>query len=86
MLHSIESCKYLQLESDNFLKYDSSEPGVHTITIMQEYERHDIEGACLAVEPLYNVKIEEIALRELILFQSICFVNRLGDLLDIIND
>lgn len=87
MMHSLESCNFMKIDPNNYLLFECSQPGKRIISIQQEYTKGDLkQGEEAAFWRLYNVKVYEITLRELLLFQSLYVCKTLTQIVDIVND
>lgn len=84
VLHSLESINYLKVDPGNFIEFDS-ETGDRIIKIQQ---KHTVEGLSgdqeTLFEQVYNVKICNPTLRELLLLQSIQRLNTQSRILEFV--
>ena len=69
MVHSLESVNFLRLDSSNCLLFACTDPMKKVISIQQEYQK-GISDSVYDTEfwSLYNIRLHEITLRELLLF------------------
>ena len=87
MIHSLESYNFLKVDSNNFLLFECAKHDSRAISIQQEYIKGDSNtGDEAQFWRLYNVKIHEVTLRELLLFQSLYVCKTLSEIVDIVND
>lgn len=72
MIHSLESVNYLKVNKGNFVLFSCADED-RVIAIEQEFEKSSKEksGEETSYEPIYSIKIHQITLRELLLFQSL---------------
>lgn len=82
MIHSLESCNYLKVDKSNYLLFACAKYSDRQVQIQQEYsikkaknqsnQEGEKEGEEefdeTEFEKIYNIKIWEITLRELLLF------------------
>lgn len=69
-LHTLSSCKDLRLEESNHLKFSRKEQdGLYEISVQEQF-RDDTGETCF--QEVYKIKIDEMSLREVLIFQSIC--------------
>ena len=69
MIHSLESVNFLRLDSSNCLLFACTDPMKKVITIQQEYQKGPDETQYdTEFWNLYNIRLHEITLRELLLF------------------
>lgn len=88
MIHSLESVNFLKLDSNNYVLFECAKPEARIISIDQEYIKGDSTAGVdeASFWPLYKVKLHEITLRELMLFQSLYVCKTLSEIIDIVND
>ena len=88
MIHSLESVNFLKLDSNNYVLFECAKPEARIISIDQEYIKGDSSAGVdeASFWPLYKVKLHEITLRELMLFQSLYVCKTLSEIIDIVND
>ena len=88
MIHSLESVNFLKLDSNNYVLFECAKPEARIISIDQEYIKGDSSTGVdeASFWPLYKVKLHEITLRELMLFQSLYVCKTLSEIIDIVND
>ena len=86
MIHSLESYNFLKVDSNNFLLFECAKHDKRAISIQQEYTTENSSGEEAGFWGLYNVKINEITLRELLLFQSLYVCKTLSEIVDIVGD
>lgn len=69
MIHSLESVNFLRLDQSNCLLFACTDPNKKVISIQQEYQK-GISDSIYDTEfwTLYNIRLHEITLRELLLF------------------
>ena len=70
MIHSLESANYLKVEPQNFILFECSDEN-KIITVTQEYSKNCLEGDETRYDVIYRIKLHEITLRELLIFQSL---------------
>lgn len=73
MVHSLESCNHLKLAKSNFLLFSCAKYEDRQIMIQQEHQIKDKSSATeeyveTGFDKIYNIKIWEVTLRELLLF------------------
>jgi hypothetical protein len=68
MIHPLESLNYLNVEKDNYIKFDfASEKQV--IQILQQFSKKNGKtGEETAFDEIYKICVHDITLRELLLF------------------
>jgi hypothetical protein len=90
MIHSLESYNFLKVDKNNFLVFECAKSSSRIISINQEYvKKGDGEkssGDETLFQNLLNVKIHEITLRQLLLFNSLYVCKTLTDIIDIVID
>ena len=88
MIHSLESVNFLKLDKNNYVLFECAKPDMRIISIDQEYIKGDSSTGVdeASFWPLYKVKLHEITLRELMLFQSLYVCKTLSEIIDIVND
>jgi hypothetical protein len=88
MIHSLESVNFLKLDSNNYVLFECAKPEFRIISIDQEYIKGDATTGVdeASFWPLYKVKLHQITLRELMLFQSLYVCKTLSEIIDIVND
>lgn len=87
MVHSLESCNFLKVHKDNYLLFECAKTNQRVVSIQQEYIKGEgANGEEAGFWNLYNVKLHEITLRELLLFQSLYVCRTLSEIVDIVND
>lgn len=88
MIHSLESVNFLKLDSKNYVLFECAKPEARIISIDQEYIKGDANTGVEEASfwPLYKVKLHQITLRELMLFQSLYVCKTLSEIIDIVND
>ena len=88
MIHSLESVNFLKRDSNNYVLFECAKPEARIISIDQEYIKGDSQAGVdeASFWPLYKVKLHEITLRELMLFQSLYVCKTLSEIIDIVND
>ena len=94
MIHSLESVNFLKVDTSNYLTFDCAKTGNRVVSIEQEFlkghkegeKNEDHQGEETAFTNLLNVKIHEITLRELLLFNSLYLCKTLTDIIEIVND
>ena len=85
MLHSLDSCSYLKISPSNYLVFECAKLDKRVVSIQQEFmELNDLKTEETSFERVYNIKISDITLRELILFQSIYLCKTETDIFKII--
>jgi len=73
MVHSLDSMLYLRNDKKNFIYFDFATEE-KTICIIQQFEKGKGETET-QFDNIYKIRIWEITLRELIIFQSIYVSN-----------
>jgi len=87
MIHSLESCNYLKVDKNNYLLFECAKPTEKIISIQQQYLKGDREnGEESEFWNLYNVRLHDITLRELLLFNSLYVCKTLSEIINIVND
>ena len=87
-IHSLESVNYLKIDPQNFIQYDFSSDKKQ-IRVIQQFSIFDKSKSGNKMEVnvkhdftnVFSVRIHEITLRELILFQSLFVCNRPIDII-----
>ena len=68
-LHSLDTCSHLKISPTNYIVFECAKPGKRIVSIQQEYMKpNDLGSEETSFEKIYNIKISDITLRELILF------------------
>jgi hypothetical protein len=71
MIHPLESANYLKVDRDNFIQFEFAGQK-KVINIIQQYSKKNSKtGDETAYDGIYKVRINDITLRELLLFQSL---------------
>lgn len=71
MIHSLESANFLKVEPSNFILFECSDEN-KIISIYNEFTRYRGSGAEeTGYQCIYRIKIHNITLRELLIFQSL---------------
>ena len=87
MIHSLEAYNFLKVDKNNYLLFECAKSNQRIVSIQQEYIKGDAQsGEEAAFWNLYNVKLHQITLRELLLFQSLYVCKTLSEIVDIVND
>ena len=86
MLHSLESVNYLKIDSKNFIEFDFSTEDKQIKIVQQYTKKGKNSNEEHYFSSVYNIKIHEITLRELLLFQSLYVCNTQTDILDLVMD
>lgn len=86
MIHSLESCNFLKVDKNNYLVFECAKANNRVISIEQEFiKKGDAHtGDETSFQNLLNVKIHEVTLRELLLFNSLYVCKTLTDIIDIV--
>jgi len=72
VVHSLASCNDLRLEESNHLKFRETKIGL-TISVLQQYLDNEGENF---FQDIFKIKIDRLALREILLLQSIFFCKK----------
>lgn len=84
VLHSLDSQSYLKCDPVNFINFRCQDQENREMSIEQESWR-TINGLVSTVyESIYKIKIHEITLRELLIFQSFYVSKTASDIIDLI--
>ena len=86
MIHSLESCNFLKVDRNNYLVFECSKPDNRSVSVQQEYSKGDGSGEETLFQHLLSVKLSEVTLRELLLFNSLYVCKTLSEIIDIVND
>jgi len=86
MIHSLESCNFLKVDRNNYLVFECSKPDSRAVSVQQEYSKGDGAGEETLFQHLLSVKLCEVTLRELLLFNSLYVCKTLSEIIDIVND
>lgn len=88
MIHSLESCNFLKVDKSNYLVFQCQKHENRVVAIEQEYIKGETKeaGEETSFTNLLNVRIHEITLRELLLFNSLYVCKTLSHIIDIVND
>ena len=72
LIHSLESVNYLKVDRKNFVLFKCAEEE-KVIEIQQEFEKGDkkLDAEETEYDLVYGIKLHDITLRELLLFQSL---------------
>jgi anion-transporting ArsA/GET3 family ATPase len=69
MVHSLEAYNFLKVDKNNYLLFECAKTNQRVVSVQQEYVKGDSQsGEEAAFWNLYNVKLNTITLRELLLF------------------
>lgn len=89
MIHSLESCNHLKLAKSNFLLFSCAKYENRQIQIQQEHQikdkTADEEYIETGFDRIYNIKIWEVTLRELLLFQSFYLTKTQTEIVNLVN-
>jgi hypothetical protein len=86
MVHSLESVNYLKVAPENFVLFECSDED-RVVSIQQEFQKSNANsGAETNYENIYSIKIHEITLRELLLFQSLFVCKTQSDIVQLVED
>ena len=88
MIHSLESCNFLKVDKSNYLVFQCQKASNRVVAIEQEYVKGETKdsGEETSFTNLLNVRVHEITLRELLLFNSLYVCKTLSEIIDIVND
>jgi hypothetical protein len=86
MIHSLESCNYLKIDSSNYLLFACAKYSDRQVQIQQEFTKQKAGSEETDFERIYNIKIWEITLRELLLFQSLYVCKTQSDIVGLVNN
>ena len=67
MIHALECISFLKLEPQNYIQFEMSDEN-KIISISQESMKKTSNGDETQYDNIYNIKVHEITLRELLLF------------------
>jgi uncharacterized protein YrzB (UPF0473 family) len=70
MIHSLGSANYLKVDKKNFILFEFA-TDINVVSIMQQYSTTSKDGEETNFECVYKIRIHDITLRELLLFQSL---------------
>lgn len=71
MIHPLESTNYLKVENDNYIQFSFS-GDKKIIHVLQQFNKKNSKtGEETAFDEIYKIRISDITLRELLLFQSL---------------
>ena len=84
MIHPLESTNYLKVERDNYIRFEfSGEKKV--IHVLQQFAKKNSKtGEETAWEDIYKIRISDITLRQLLLFQSLYVCNTQSDIFNLV--
>jgi len=68
MIHSLESCNYLKVDKGNYILFSCAKYTDRQVQIQQEFMKGGKGSEETDFQEIYNIKIWEITLRELLLF------------------
>ena len=86
MIHSLESVNYLKVNKGNFVLFSCADED-RVIAIEQEFEKlNQSSGEETSYEAIYSIKLHEITLRELLLFQSLYVCKTQSDIVQLVED
>ena len=84
MIHPLESANYLKVDPDNFINFDFSGQK-KVINILQQFvKKNGKTGDETAYDDVYKVRISDITLRELLLFQSLYVCSTQSDIFKLV--
>ena len=67
MIHALECISFFKLEPQNYIQFEMSDEN-KIISISQESMKKTSNGDETQYDNIYNIKVHEITLRELLLF------------------
>ena len=72
IIHSLESCNYLKVDHTNYIMFACAKYNDRQIQVQQEVSKQNQQGSDeTSFTKIYNIKVWEITLRELLFFQSL---------------
>jgi len=84
MIHSLASTNYLKIETSNFILFEFATDN-KVVSIMHEYSTEDATtGEETHFESIYKIRLHDITLRELLLFQSLYVCRTQSDILELV--
>ena len=84
MIHPLESVNYLKVDADNFIHFEFSGQN-KVINILQQFVKNYTKtGNETAYDDVYKVRISDITLRELLLFQSLYVCSTQSDIFKLV--
>ena len=86
MIHSLESCNYLKVDNSNYILFACAKYSDRQVQVQQEFSKIKAGSEETDFERIYNIKIWEITLRELLLFQSLYVCKTQSDIVDLVNN
>ena len=86
MIHSLESCNYLKVDKGNYILFSCAKYSDRQVQIQQEYSKGQKGAEETDFQQIYNIKIWEITLRELLLFQSLYVCKTQADIVDLVQN
>ena len=86
MNHSLSEFDHLKVDPGNMLSFDFQNSEERIITVQHESKRMVGLEFETSIEDIYQVKILQITLRQLLLFESLYFCKSTGDIIDLVND
>ena len=87
MAHSLESVNFLKVEPRNFLLFEFADASNKIISIYHEFcKKPGQEDEETSYEKIYSLKIHNITLRELLLFQSLYVCKTQSDIIRLVEN
>lgn len=86
IIHGLESFNYLSIDQRNFLSFECTGEN-QVVSVQQEYMEKS--GGCetyTTFERIYSMNVQEITLRQLLLFQSLYLCTTASKIVDLVND
>ena len=85
VIHSLESFNYLKIDPGNFISFEQRESDI-LINVMQEYVKTGEDEAFTTFSKVYSIKVDQVTLRQLLLFQSLFLCTTASNIVDLVND
>lgn len=82
MVHSLNSANYLKIEDSNMINFENSMLGDVKTVIIQE--QHLDKSGNTYYDEIFRINLELMGLRELILVQSLFFLETSGEIMELI--
>jgi len=86
IIHSLESANFLKVDPSNYLLFACAKMAKREVQVQQEFMKSGSGGDETSFESIYNVKIWQVTLRELLLFNSLYLSKTLAEIVDLVND
>ena len=84
LVHSLESSNYLKIDGNNFMHFQFAGDKNMMSTVHQYIKYGSKSGYETAFDPILRIKIHQLTLRELLLFNSLYHCKSLSEILQLV--